>query len=190
MVNKNLVEAKKLYEVLKDFMEKPQSKSHWKNSSVQRVMDTEILRFMLFIADAKGDITQRDTNIINYMLGTAHDSEKLTKFMSKRRNKKYYVRKMPEVPTFATAVCDVENAILREGNKVYTSFMNLVIDFFRLLGCVIIYSENDPLKESFERYEEYIEALQDYAKENTKSPFYNSYVKVESGSGKCGTCSK
>ena len=176
MNNEHLIATKKLHDSLKAIMDDPYVRMTFMKSfptvelQPSDLLFIEPLRFMAYIADADGEVSQREVNIINYITGRYLSLSELNELIDNDRH--FYIETMPEVPMLLRLLCEMENILFKNGKNLEDSVLGIVIKYFEALGILI--SDADGRCSSLEqrRIDMYIAELKEYALENTLSPFF------------------
>ena len=171
-----LTTTKKLHDSLKEIIGDPHIQIAFMQAmpesrlKLENLMLIDPLRFMLYVANADGVISQREANIINYVTGEYIPAEVLRKQVEE--DKDFYVYSMPEVPLTIKVLCMVENTIIQKSGALDTSVLSIAIHYFKALGMLISDADGNVTDEEKERVVSYVQLIQDYAEENTLSPFF------------------
>ena len=176
MDNELLTTTKKLHDSLKEIIGDPYIQIAFMKAmpesslKLENLMLIDPLRFMLYVANADGVISQREANIISYITGEYISLETLRQQVAE--DKDFYVYSMPEVPLTIKVLCFVENAVIKNSGALDTSVLRIAIDYFKALGMLISDADGDVTDKEKERVVSYVRLIQDYAGENTLSPFF------------------
>lgn len=176
MDNQQLIATKNIHNALKKVMGEPYLQIAFLRKmpdcklDLEDLLFIEPLRFMLYVAEADGCISQRELNIINYITGEYLSMDDIDSLIKNDRS--YYIYSMPEVPLMVKIFCIVENEIYKSGQALENSLLDLVIKYFEALGILIADADEFTSNRENQRINSYIKLIKEYAEENTLSPFY------------------
>ena len=129
MSNERLVELKGLYTKLVDLMASPSIYIAFlkafptkNNISPEKILELETLKFMLYISNSDGEITQREANVINYITGKYLSLTQIEELIEDD-----FLDGMKEVPFIIKLMCEMENALYRSGETLDSSLMNIFV---------------------------------------------------------------
>ena len=174
MNHEKLQDARELYDKIYEVLQLPATRIILleKYPSLTDVLPNRIfwldsLEFMTYISDADGYISKREVNIMNYITNEymsvdtiqqlAYDSEDMD----------------TRVPVTVMLLCELENYLYKNNAAQNYSIMNAIIAYFKTIGELVADTDNGISSEEYSRINEYIDRIQEYAEENTLSPFFN-----------------
>lgn len=171
-----LVKVKSLYNALVDMLHNPslhisliRAVPRMAEINPDKIIMMDSLKFMMHIANADGEISQREVNIINYITDTYLTVENLENLIDED-----FLDDIDEIPFSIKLFCELENLLYRSGaaSDFDSSILNILITYFSGLGVLI--SEADGYNSRLERIEidHYLNAIKEYASDNTLSPFF------------------
>lgn len=176
MNNEHLSIAKKLYNAISELISNPtihiallKNFPQIKDISPDKIFLLESIKFMGYISNADGMISQREVNIMNYVTGFYLSLESARELI----NGEDFLDDMTEVPLTVKILCVVEN-ILYENDAAPDgdSLMNTLIAYFKGLGGLIADADDDITPIEHKRITQYINVIKEYASEHTLSPFF------------------
>ena len=178
MNNELLVTAKKIYDNLKDMISNPHLQIGIMRSmpeftlDLDKVLFMDSLRFMLYVAESDGEITMRESNVINYITGEYFPVQALREIVAEERD--FYIYSMPTLPMSVKIFCEVENIMYRNDSEgLENSLMNAIITYFEVIGLLISQADAEVSYKEKERVVGMISTIKKYAEENTLSPFFS-----------------
>ena len=176
MNNEQLKQGKQLYDAINNVMSNStiqlaffKAFPNVDTATPEKIFLMDTLKFMLYIACADESLSQKELNIINYFTGiylTKSDVDELLKdnnILSDLEN---------EVPLTVKFLCLIENSLYKNNSSLDQSLISGLITYFKLIGYLIADSDNNVDEDENNKIQEYIEAIKEYANENTLSPFF------------------
>lgn len=177
MRNQCLVTARELHDALVEVLQDPRAQRAFEkdvvgsSAKVSKWIMVDSLRFMLHIALADDEITQREANIINYIIGGRHTVRGLKRYA--RKNRSALSRTTPELPQIIRILCMMDNSIVMNPSIKYTgSMLNLAVAYFTNLGLGMMETYGDDAIEECKRISAALNIIQKYAEKNSLSAFY------------------
>lgn len=176
MSNEILVKIKSLYKALIDMLHNPtlhisliRAVPRMAEIDPDKIIMMDSLKFMMHIANADGDISQREVNIISYITDTYFTIEVLENLINDD-----FLDDIDEIPLSIKLFCELENLLYKNGAAADfdSSILNILITYFSGLGVLI--SEADGYNSRLERLEieNYLDTIKEYASKHTLSPFF------------------
>lgn len=175
MNNERLVELKGLYNKLKELMSSPhlhvaflKAFPNIQNVSPEKILELETVKFMLYISNSDGEITQREVNVMNYITEKYLSVDDLEELLADD-----FIEDMDDVPLTVKLMCSLENSLYRNGATLDSSLMNIFVTYFEALGIII--SESDGYSSISEKsnINLYMKKMKEYISKNTFSPFFD-----------------
>lgn len=176
MNDQQLIATKNIHDGLKELLGAPylqmafMRKMPTSKLELKDLLFIEPLRFMLYVAEADGCISQRELNIINYITGNYLSMNDINSLIQSDRD--YYIDSMPETPLMIQILCIVENEFYKNGEALENSVLDIAIKYFEALGLLIADADDYVSYRENQRIGSYIQLIKEYAEENTLSPFY------------------
>lgn len=176
MNNEQLSTTKEIYNTLSEIISTPtihisllQAFPQIKNISPDKIFWIESLKFMAWISNSDGNISQRELNVMNYITGVYMSLESIQEIMHDNE----FLDSMTDAPLTVKILCEVEN-MLYENNATSSSdsLMNILILYFETIGKLVADADNDISTIEYTRINKYIEIIKEYAAEHTLSPFF------------------
>lgn len=171
MKNEKLISAKKLYDALIEFMDNPSFRVIFFKAIPQSKHDPseylflDTLQFMSHISRADGQISQRETNVINYI--TQH-------YLSTSELNELNLDISPtEIPITVMLLCEMENLLFKNNQSVDCSLMNMIISYYETIGEVVAEADNNFSSTEISKISSFISNIKGYVSEHTLSPFFN-----------------